>query len=193
MLALGMFISIQAQKKEATLPDKQFRDKMMAEKLKLSEEQRQQAKKLTEDYRKKRDELRKKDDMIVRDWRSQMMDLNRKHREEMRGLLTDAQRGQLEKMKIAEIDATARMEKMKLLLDLNDVQIEKLKKQRTEMLGKMKTIRDDPAKDNLKKREEIKTLLEKRKENMKSILTEEQMKKMQEMRKPMPRHRRVLS
>ena len=45
----------------------------------------------------------------------------------------------------------------------------------------------------MKKREEMKALMQKRNENMKSVLNEEQMKKMQEMRKTMQRKRRVVS
>jgi hypothetical protein len=45
----------------------------------------------------------------------------------------------------------------------------------------------------MKKREEMKTLIQKNKENMRSILNEEQLKKMKEMRKSTPRKRQVLS
>ena len=116
----------------------------------------------------------------------------------MKGLLSNEQKEQIEKMKIerkkmAEIDANARMEKMKLQLDLNNEQTEKLKKQRIEMLEKMKGIRENKSIDEMKKREEMKLLMEKRKENMKSILTEEQLKKMQELNKSMHHKRKVLS
>ena len=120
MLAMVMVVAAQAQK-ERVQEQRGHRDKMMAEKLKLSDEQRQKAKTLNEDYRKKMDELRKKDDILVKDWRNQMMELNKKHKEDM------------------------------------------------------------------------KVLIQKNKENMRSILNEEQFKKMQEMRKSMPRKRRVLS
>ena len=85
------------------------------------------------------------------------------------------------------------MEKMKLHLDLNNEQTEKLKKQRIEMLEKIKGIKENNSMDMMKKREEIKLLMEKRKENMKSILTEEQLKKMQELNKSMHHKRKVLS
>ena len=77
MLAMISIIASQSQEK---MPGqrKEFRDKMMAEKLKLSEEQKQKAKLLNEEYRKKMTELRKKDDMLVKDWKNQMMELNKK-------------------------------------------------------------------------------------------------------------------
>jgi len=54
-------------------------------------------------------ELRKKDDITVKEWKSQMMDLNKKHREEMKNLLTTEQKDQVEKIrtekrKMAEIN-----------------------------------------------------------------------------------------
>jgi hypothetical protein len=71
--------------------------------------------------------------------------------------------------------------------------MEKLKKQQGEMREKMKAIHENKSQDMMKKREEMKILMQKNKENMRSILNEEQYKKMQEMRKSMPRKRRVLS
>ena len=57
----------------------------------------------------------------------------------------------------------------------------------------MRSIRDNQSLDQMKKREEMKALMQNRKEKMKSILNEDQMNKMQEMRKQMPRKRRVVS
>lgn len=198
VVAMASIAAAQAQEKRIPGQRKEFHDKMMAEKLKLSEEQRQKARLLNEEYRKKMTELRKKDDILVRDWKNQMMELNKKHREGMKGLLSNEQRAQVEKMKserkkMAEIDANARMEKMKLQLDLTNEQTEKLKKQRIEMLEKIEGIRNNNSMDMMKKREEMKLLMEKRKEYMKSILNEDQLRRMQELNKSMHRKRRVLS
>ena len=127
-----------------------------------------------------------------------MMELNKKHKEDMSALLSKEQKAQMEKYKVerkkmAEIDAIARMEKMKLRLDLSNDQMERIKKQRTESLEKMKVIRENRSQDMMRKRVEMKSIMQKRNENMRSILNEEQYKKMQEMRKSMPRKRRVLS
>ena len=198
MLAMVTIVAVQAQEKRIQEPRKDYRDKRMAEKIQLSDEQKQKAKALNEDYRKKMNELRKRDDILVKDWRNQMTELNKKHREDMSSLLSKEQKAQIEKLKVerkkmAEINANARMEKMKLRLDLSNDQMERIKKQRTETLDKMKLIRENRSQDMMKKRVEMKALMQKRNENMRSILNEEQMKKMQEMRKTMPRKRRVLS
>ena len=197
MLTMVIIVATQAQEKRVQEPRKAYRERM-DEKIKLSDEQKQKAKTLNQDYRKKMDDLRKKDDILVKDWRNQMMELNKKHREDMSALLSKEQKEQIGKMKverkkIAEIDANARMEKMKLRLDLGNDQMERMKKQRSETLEKMKVIRENRSQDMMKKRVEMKELIQKRNENMRSILNDEQMKKMQEMRKSMPRKRRVLS
>ena len=196
VLAMVTIIAAQAQKKRITDGRRDLRDKMLTEKLNLSEEQKQKAKTLNEDYRKKMTELRKKEDITVKEQRTQMMELNKKHREDMRGLLSKDQKEQIEKMKLerkkmAEIDGDARMEKMKLRLDLNNEQVEKIKKQRTEMREKIKAIQENNSLDMTKKREEMKALLQERKESMKSILTEEQQQKMQERNKLMKRKRKL--
>jgi hypothetical protein len=144
------------------------------------------------------DELRKKDDILVKDWRNQMIELNKKHKEDMSALLSKEQKEQIEKYKVerkkmAEIDANARMEKMKLRLDLSNDQMQRIKKQRSETLEKMKVIRENRSSDMVKKRVEMKALMQNRNESMRSILNEEQFKKMQEMKRSMPRKRRVLS
>jgi len=198
MLAMVTIVAAQSQEERVPQKQKVYRDKMMAEKVKLSDEQKQKAKALNEDYRKKMDELRKKDDILVKDWRNQMTELNKKHKEDMSALLSKEQKAQIERSKVerkkmAEIDANARMEKMKLRLDLNDDQMARIKKQRSETLEKRKAIHENRSDDMMKKREEMKTLIQKNKENMRSILNEEQLKKMKEMRKSTPRKRRVLS
>ena len=173
---------------------------MMAEKIKLSEEQKQKAKTLHEDFRKNMMELRKKDDITVKEWKTRMADLQKKQMENMQGLLSKEQKDQVEKMKterkkMAEIDAHARMEKMKLHLNMSNDQAEKMKKHQGEMMEKMKALHENKTMDMMKKREEMKLLMEKRKESMKSILTEEQMKKMHEMKRTGPPHkkRKVIS
>jgi len=198
LLAMVTVVTAQAQKKRVPVERKDLRDKMITQQLKFSDEQKQKAKTLNEDYRKKLTELRKKDDILVKDWKNQLMELNKKHREDMKGLLSKEQKMQIEKMKmdrkkIADINANSRMEKMKLRLDLNNDQMEKIKKQRGETMEKMRSLKENKSIDMLKKKEEMKMLMHKRKETMKSILTEDQLKKIQELRKPMPRKRRVLS
>jgi hypothetical protein len=75
MLAMVTIVTAQAQEKRVQEPRKDNRDKRMAEKIQLSDEQKQKAKTLNEDYRKKMDELRKKDDILVKDWKKHRAEL----------------------------------------------------------------------------------------------------------------------
>jgi hypothetical protein len=55
-----------------------------------------------------------------------------------------------------------------------------MEKNRKELAEKIRSIRENKSLSHEKKREEMKELMKKQKENMKSILTEEQFKKMKE-------------
>jgi len=61
LLAIVTVVAVQAQKKRAKVERKEFRDKMVTQKLELSDDQKQKAKTLKEDFRKKMSELRKKE------------------------------------------------------------------------------------------------------------------------------------
>jgi hypothetical protein len=159
--------------------------------LNLTQAQKEQFKAQKENFRKQMEELKKNDNITVKEWRNRMEALRKDQKTKMQGILTAEQKAQIEKMKaehkaMMEIDAKARMEKMKLHLGLTDDQAAKINKNRTEMMEKMKALREDDKMDKDKKKEQMKDLMKKQKEQMKSILTEEQMKKMQEGHQPGP-------
>lgn len=159
--------------------------------LNLTDAQKEQFKAQRESFRKQMEELKKNDNITVKEWRSRMEALRKDQKTKMQSILTPEQKGQIEKMKaehkaMQEIDAKARMEKMKIHLGLSDEQAAKMKKSHTEMAEKMKALREDDKMDAEKKKEKMKELMEKQKEQMKSILTDEQMKKLQEGRKQGP-------
>ena len=95
-------------------------------------------------------------------------------------------------MAMHEVDAKARMEKMKIRLGLTNDQAEKVSKNHMEMAEKMKALREDDKIDMKKKREQMKEMMKQQKEKMKSVLTEEQLKKMQEGRKHRPEKGEVM-
>jgi len=117
-----------------------------------------------------------------------METLRKDHQSKMQDLLTPDQKAQLGKMKterqsMQQVDAKARMEKMKIKLDLTDDQVAKISSNRSEMSKKMKALRENNSLDEESKREQMKELMKQQKENMRSILTEEQMKKLHEDKK----------
>jgi Spy/CpxP family protein refolding chaperone len=152
--------------------------------LNLTDAQKEQFKTQKESFHKKMEELKKNDNITVKEWKTRMEALRKEQKTKMEGILTADQKAQIEKMKtehkaMKEIDAKARMEKMKLHLGLTDEQAAKISKNRTEMMEKMKALRENDKMDPEKKKEQMKELMKKQKEEMKSILTEDQMKKFQ--------------
>ncbi|MGB3089962.1 MAG: hypothetical protein WBB20_08350, partial [Chitinophagaceae bacterium] len=69
---------------------------------------------------------------------------------------------------------------MKTELGLTDAQSAKIESNRKEMGEKMKTIRENKSLSDEQKKEQMKELMKKQKENMKSVLTEEQLKKLKD-------------
>lgn len=198
LVVLAITVSaIQAQNPQRKMQHmKPGQGMMMHPKMDLTEEQKQKIKALNDDFRKKITDLRKQDQITVKEWRSRMAELQKKHRTDMQNVFTSDQKARMKKMRMekkqmAEIDAKARMEKLKLQLNLTDEQTSKLNNQRKEMMDKMKALHENQSMDMMEKREEMRSLMENRKETMQSILTNEQKKKLQEMRKQQPREMRM--
>lgn len=183
-------LSIHAQ----DLPEKKHRSfkgrhhGQVFQQLNLSEEQQTKMKALNEDFRNQVQELKKNEDITVKEQKSRMQALRNDHKAKFQGVLTPDQKAQLENMKkdrraTHEVDAKARMEKMKIRLGLSDDQVAKLERNRTEMSSRLKALRENQSLTADQKKEQVKELMKQRKENLKSVLTAEQLKKMEE-RKP---------
>jgi hypothetical protein len=161
---------------------------MMTEKLNLSEDQKVKMKTINEDFQAQMTELKKNDNITVKEWKSKMQTLRKDQHAKMQGLLTGEQKAQLEKMKadhkaLREVDAKARTEKMKIKLGLTDDQAAKISRNHSEMAEKLKAIHDNNALDEASKKEQMKEVMKQQKETMKSILTEEQMKKLHDSKR----------
>jgi len=159
--------------------------------LNLTDAQKEQMKAQREGFRKQMEELKKNDNITVKEWKSRMENLRKDQRSKMENILTNEQKSQLDKMKterraLNEVDAKARMEKMKIHLGLTQDQSAKMEKYRKETGDKMKALRENKSMSIEKKREEMKELMKRQKENMHSILTEDQLKKMKESRQHDP-------
>ncbi|MEO5682272.1 MAG: hypothetical protein ABIQ88_06500 [Chitinophagaceae bacterium] len=166
---------------------------MLAKKLNFSDQQKEQFKNINTDYHKKLMDLKKHDEITVKEYKSKMDDLRKEHRTQMQALLTPAQKDQVAAMKqrgmeMAKVNAGARAEKMKIKLGLTDAQASQLKTIRTDMAAKMKSIHTDNALSQEQKRAQFKTLALQQKEQLKTILTADQLQQLEEMKKQ--RHRR---
>ncbi|MEP7277861.1 MAG: hypothetical protein ABI813_04395 [Bacteroidota bacterium] len=159
----------------------------IAKKLNFSDQQKQQSKEINADYHKKIAALKKNDDMTLKEFRLKMGDLRKSHRELLQALLTPAQKDQLaamklQKMQLAKVNAGARSEKMKIKLGLTDEQSGRLKTARSEMVTKRKSIRTDNSLSREQKHEQIKALAIQQKEDLKSILTADQLQQLDQMK-----------
>jgi periplasmic protein CpxP/Spy len=161
---------------------------MMAKELNFSEDQKNQAKVFGEEYRKKMQELNKLDNITVKEMRERKQALRKEQKAKMESLLTAEQKTKMvqlkadRKVKMGERRAQ-HMAKMKTKLGLTDEQVSKMKAQSESTHAKMKTIRENENLSREQKKQEMMALKAEIKEQHKKILTEDQLKKMEEMRK----------
>lgn len=151
----------------------------------LSADQKAKFKVLNDDFRTQLQALKKNDEITVKEWKTKMETLKKEHRAKVEGLLTSEQKAKIQKMKedhrsFRKEDGKARMEKMKTRLGLSDEQVASLQKSRTEMGQQMKALHENKSLTDDQRKEQMKELRKKQQENLKNILTEDQMKKLHE-------------
>jgi Spy/CpxP family protein refolding chaperone len=185
-LAVATLVT-QAQEKTERSHDRQGarHHRESFEKLNLSEEQKAKFKSLNTDYHKQLQDLKKKDDITVKDQKSRLKALRDDHKAKLQSVLTSDQKAQMQKMRQEgmekrKVNSEERMQKMKTNLGLTDDQVAKMKAGRTETAEKMKALHADKSLSDEQKKEQFKELRKKQQDSMKSILTEDQMKKLQE-------------
>ncbi len=159
--------------------------------LNLTEAQKEQLKTEKEAFHKKMEAHKKNENITVKEWKAKRETLVKEHKANVEKVFTPEQKAKLENLKKEgqvkhEGMMKERSEKMKAHLGLTDDQSAKLEKSRKEMGDKMKAIRENKALTEEQKREQMRELGKKQKEYMKTILTEEQLKKMKQGRKQGP-------
>ncbi len=164
--------------------------------LNLTEDQKARLKSLQEENRQQMAEIKKNDNITVKESKSKMEAQRKEHRAKVQSLLTDEQKAQLEKSRQerkakSQERSNTRMEKMKSELGLSDEQSAKLKRNRDVMVEKMKVLREDRSLNDESKKEQVKELRKKQKEDTKSILTEEQLKKWEEQKHQRSSYKKV--
>jgi Spy/CpxP family protein refolding chaperone len=164
---------------------------MEFQKLNLTEDQKAKFKTQNESFRKQMEELKKNDNITVKDWKANAEKLRKEHKANIDGILTSDQKAQIQKMKTEgkekhEAMAKKMGDRMKTTLGLSDEQSAKLQKNRAETGEKMKSIRESKSLSDEQKKEQMKEMMKKQKETMKSILTEEQLKKLKETKHTRP-------
>ncbi len=165
----------------------QNRPTMMKE-LNLSATQKEQLKANRESYKKQLIELNKNESITVGEARDRKEALSKQQKEQMMSLLTAEQKNQLaelKKQKLAKQEAKAakRLDKMKTNLNLSDEQVAKINSARKATRAQLKAIKENEQLSRTQRKEQLMALKEQNKNNLKSILTTEQLNKMEEMKK----------
>ena len=160
-----------------------------AQHLQLTEEQRKQGKTIRENANKQVTELYNNDKLTLGDFKKKKAAILKDQKEKMDGLLTAEQKTKLAegKKRMADnmqVQAAARLERMKINLGLKDDQVAKIKTAQTQLHEKLKALHEDETLLPEQKKEQMKALMEKQKESLKTVLTAEQLAKL-ESRKPM--------
>ncbi len=156
--------------------------------IRYTPEQRRQLMAIKKEYHDKSTDLFKKDNITLKDYKAGLVALQKDKRSRMEALLTPQQKEQMarrkkmgeENMQVAE---AARMERLKLRLNLSDDQVAKIKVGQADLRNQVKSIHEN---DNLlpqQKMEQMKDLMAKRKDVFKSVLTPDQYSKFEEMHK----------
>lgn len=153
--------------------------------LNLTDAQKAEMKTINEDFKKQWSELQKNEDITVREWKSKMKSIREDHQKKVQSVLTDEQKAKAEKLRQdrkgkMHKKGKGNLENFKKDLNLTPEQEAALKQNRTEMMQKMKAIREDKTLSEEQKKVEFKKFREQQHQSLKSILTEEQINKLQQ-------------
>lgn len=158
-------------------------------KLNLTKEQQDKLAKISKDYRAGVADLKKKEATItVKDYKAQLQALGKKRRSEADNVFTPEQKAQLQQMraerkrKFETAGKKERHKNMQSTLGLSEDQSTQLKALREYTQKKVKGIRENQALTDSQKKEQVRAVFKQQREDMKSILTPEQMKKMEGFR-----------
>jgi Spy/CpxP family protein refolding chaperone len=149
-------------------------------------EQRQQVMSINSEYRKKSEDLFNKDNITLKEYKAGLIALRKEKKDRLEALLTPQQKDQIaarrKKMsENAQVMGAARMERLKIRLSLSDDQVARIRSGEATLHAQAKAIHEN---DNLlpqQKMEQMKGLMAKREDVIKSVLTPEQQTKLEEM------------
>ena len=192
-IALATCISIGASAQDQSNglsdhPKRHHRGNRM-EQLNLTDQQKTELKTINEDFKTQMTDLKKSEDKItVTEWKSKMANIRKDHHEKVQKILTDEQKASMKKMRKEHgrhfrQDRVNRIERMKKELNLTDEQTTAVEKNLGESLKKIRSVHDDKSLTDDKKKEQYKSLQDQQEEGLKSILTPDQWKKYQELKK----------
>jgi Spy/CpxP family protein refolding chaperone len=133
-------------------------------------------------------ELNKNENITVKEMRIRKAAIQKERKANMERILTTEQKSKITAMKAerkAKNDerSAKRFDKMKTSLSLSDEQVNKLQAQRSAMQTRAEKIKNNEALSMEQKKEQLMALRTEAKEQQTKILTPEQLKKREEMKK----------
>lgn len=149
-------------------------------------EQRKQLMAINKEFKQKESDLFAKDNITLKEYKANLIALHKEKKARLDGLLTPDQKDQIARRKKAtaenmQVMEAARMERLKIHLNLSDDQIGKLKAGQANLHQQAQAIHEN---DNIlpqQKRQQMKDLMAKRNDIYKSVLTPEQYSKFEQM------------
>ncbi|HKH61549.1 MAG TPA: hypothetical protein VKA49_11995 [Flavitalea sp.] len=156
--------------------------------LDLSDAQKQKMKEVRENHRKQMVELNKNENITVKEMRDRRAALAKDHKAAIDGILTQEQKNKIQEQRNKSVEQRKEMqakraEKMKKDLALSEAQSAKLKTMNESYKSKFESLRSNESLDRGAKKEQFEALKQQRKEELKNVLTQEQIKKLDEMKK----------
>lgn len=181
VLAAG---AAQAQTKEEK---HKGRHDMMMQKLNVTAEQKTRLQAIDAEQHKDLAELKKNDQMRVVDFKAKKKELHERYREQRLAVLTKEQRAQWEQLKKEKGGKATTHRKREpnfpQELNLSDDQKAKMASLRREFKDKAEAIKGNTALTPEQKREQFRDLSKQHRERVKSLLTKEQLERMESLRK----------
>jgi len=189
--------SAQAQSKQDTARHhhKDGRE-MMAKQLNLTTDQQSKLKTIHENERKEMEALKAKS-LTADQFKTQRKVLHKKYQDQMQLVLTPAQKAQMETFRAERKqnggkkgqwqkggkDMTKRRGDFQKELNLTQTQKDQLSKMRAEVKSQVQSIRNDQSLTQDQKKEKMHTLKKDEQQKFKSVLTKEQVDKLESMKK----------
>lgn len=161
---------------------------MMMQQLNLSESQKAQLKTNRESTKSQLAELNKDENITVKEYKTRKAAILKSQKATMENVLTPEQKQQLAKNKM-EFKAkrqqmtAKRMEKMKTALNLTDEQLVSIKSSHDAGKAKAMAIRENSQLSKKEKKAQLMAVRTEQKNNLKQLLTAEQITRLEEMKK----------
>jgi hypothetical protein len=141
---------------------------------------------INKDYRQKSEDLFKQDNLTLKQYKAGLVGLQKDKKDKLQALLTPQQKDEMaaSRKRMAEnaqVMEVARLERLKLRLNLSDDQITKIKTGQEALHSQVKAIHEN---DNLlpqQKMEQMKALIAKRNDTYKAVLTPDQYTQFEKM------------